>query len=140
MSTRRLPAIVVTFAVLCGVRTAAQTVPAARVNVLVAEDRRGQFARDLATLRTAARSGDPQTVRIAVRAFGRLERTDVIPDITPALRYPLPEVRSEAANALAQAARGWTTDGNSTANKAALGSQGITSLQGVLIGRLDNED
>ena len=63
--------------------------------------------RDLAVIRSGARSGDAQTVRVAVRALGRLERPALIADIMPALRHPLPEVRAEAANAIGQAAQGW---------------------------------
>jgi cyclophilin family peptidyl-prolyl cis-trans isomerase len=142
MRRRRLPAIVVAVAVLRGAAAPdAQTVPTARLNVLAAEDRRAQQPRDLATLRTAARSGDPQTARLAVRALGRLERTDVIPDITPALRHPLPEMRSEAANALAQAAQGWAAAGAATAGtKASAAVPAITPLQDTLIARLGDEE
>lgn len=43
---------------------------------------------------------------MAVRALGRLERPELIPDIVPSLRRAAPEVRAEAANAIAQAAEG----------------------------------
>ena len=68
-----------------------------RLAVLQAEDRRAQNAADLATLRSGARSGDPQTAQIALRALGRLERPALIADVLPGLRHPLPEVRAEAA-------------------------------------------
>jgi cyclophilin family peptidyl-prolyl cis-trans isomerase len=140
MRRRPLPAIVFAAAVLGGAVLNAQTVPAARVNVLAAENRRAQLPRDLATLRAAARSGDPQAARLAVRALGRLERTDVIPDITPALRHPLPEVRSEAANALAQAARGWASAAAMAAGtKMSSGAPAVEPLQGALIARLVDE-
>ena len=84
-------------------RVAAQS----RVAILQAEDRRAPTANDLAILRSGSRAEDPQTRRIAIRALGRLERPALIPDITPALKHPLPEVRAEAANAIAQAAQGW---------------------------------
>jgi hypothetical protein len=77
-----------------------------RVGVLQAEDRRAPTLQDLATLRAGARSGDPVTARVGLRALGRLERPALIPDITPGLRHALPEVRAEAANAIAQAAQG----------------------------------
>src|SRR5215510_13229022 len=83
-----------------------QAIPADRVKVLQADDRRAASAADLLTLRTAARGRDPQTARLALRALGRLERPALIPDITPGLRHTLPEIRAEAANAVAQAARG----------------------------------
>jgi cyclophilin family peptidyl-prolyl cis-trans isomerase/HEAT repeat protein len=79
---------------------------ATRLAVLHAEDRRAPTAQDLATIRAAARSGEAQTARMAVRALGRLERPSLIDSILPALRHRLAEVRAEAANALAQAAHG----------------------------------
>ena len=45
-----------------------------------------------------------------MRALGRLERPSLIADIVSALRHPLPEVRTEAANAIGQAAQGWKAD------------------------------
>jgi hypothetical protein len=94
-----------------GPRTAPQSLSsltAARLAILAAEDRRAPEARDLATIRAGVHSGDATTVRIAVRALGRLERPELITDILPSLRHPLPEIRAEAANAIAQAAQGWT--------------------------------
>lgn len=86
----------------------AQSSPAAaRLAVLQAEDRRAATAADLATLRSGAHSADGQTLRAAVRALGRLERPELISDITTSLRHPLPEVRLEAATAIGQAAQGW---------------------------------
>jgi cyclophilin family peptidyl-prolyl cis-trans isomerase/HEAT repeat protein len=78
-----------------------------RLAVLQAEDRRATSASDLAIIRSGARSADGQTARVAVRALGRLERPALVADIVPALRHPLPEVRTEAANAIGQAAQGW---------------------------------
>jgi cyclophilin family peptidyl-prolyl cis-trans isomerase len=99
------------FCVLCGfgILLSAQTT-AARLAVLQAEDRRAPTAHDLAIIQSGARSGDGQTVRVAVRALGRLERPSVISDIVPSLRHPLPEVRMEAAVAIGQAAQGWKGD------------------------------
>ena len=100
--------------VLCGCFPAgAQEAAAPRVTrlaVLQAEDRRAPTARDLAVIRSGLRSGDDQTARIAVRALGRLERPALIADLLPSLRSPLPEIRTEAANAVAQAAQGWKSD------------------------------
>ena len=90
---------------LCGLRVAAQS--SSRVAVLEAEDRRAATARDLTVLRSGARSRNEQIARLAVRALGRLERPALAADIVPALRHELPEVRSEAANAIGQAAQGW---------------------------------
>jgi cyclophilin family peptidyl-prolyl cis-trans isomerase/HEAT repeat protein len=104
---------------------------ATRVSVLQAEDRRAQTAQDLATIRAGARSGDAQTARISLRALGRLERPALIPDILAGLRHPLPEVRAEAANAVAQAAQGLTHGGAA--------SVPLASVQGSLITRLGVE-
>jgi cyclophilin family peptidyl-prolyl cis-trans isomerase len=78
--------------------------------VLQAEDRRAPTANDLAILRSAARSGDPQIARIGVRALGRLERPALIADIQVSLRHAEPDVRAEAATAIGQAAQGWKRD------------------------------
>ena len=93
-----------------GPRTATQSLSsltATRLAILAAEDRRAPDARDLATIRAGAHSEDAATLRIAVRALGRLERPELIADILPSLRHPLPEIRAESANAIAQAAQGW---------------------------------
>ncbi len=91
--------------------------------ILQAEDRRAATAADLATLRSGARSRDPRTARIAVRALGRLERPALIGDIMPLVRNLAPEVRAEAANAVGQAAQGWTKDPpDGSALDSALGS------------------
>ena len=114
-----------------------QPVPSARVAVLLAEDRRAPTAADLQTLRTGARSRDAQTARIAIRALGRLERPALIPDILPGLRHALPEIRSESANAVAQAARGWA---RADAAKAPAGALTLASVLSSLGARLDVED
>jgi len=99
---------------LCGCFPAgAQDAAAPRVTrlaILQAEDRRAPTARELAVIRSGLRSGDEQTSRIAVRALGRLERPALIADLVPSLRSALPEIRIEAANAIAQAAQGWRSD------------------------------
>ncbi len=88
----------------------AQSPVTTRLAVLQAEDRRAPTPRDLAVIRSGAHSSDAQTMRVAIRALGRLERPSLIPDITPALRNAFPEIRSEAANAIGQAAQGWKRD------------------------------
>jgi cyclophilin family peptidyl-prolyl cis-trans isomerase len=89
------------------ISTAGAPVPApSRLSILVAEDRRAPTAHDLATIRAGLRSRDLDTARVAVRAMGRLERPELISDILPLLKAPLPEIRAEAANAAAQAAHG----------------------------------
>ena len=49
-----------------------------RLAVLQAEDRRAPTPRDLAIIRSGLHGGDAQTVRVAVRALGRLERPALI--------------------------------------------------------------
>jgi peptidyl-prolyl cis-trans isomerase B (cyclophilin B) len=76
-----------------------------RVNILLAAYRGATTAADLAVIRAGVRSRDPQTARIAIRALGRLERPSAIADLAPSLKSPLPELRAEAADAIAQSAR-----------------------------------
>ena len=141
MRHRWPPVVAVLLAVSAlGATAFAQTVPAARVNVLVAEDRRAATPRELTIPRSAARGVDPQTARIAVRSLGRLERPDLIPDIVPALRHALPEVRSEAANAVAQAARGWGAVAPAAAGQKTTASISVASAQAALIARLGDEE
>jgi len=77
-----------------------------RLAVLQAEDRRAPTANDLAVIRAGAHSGDPQTMRLGIRALGRLQRPALVAEITPFLRHTLPEIRAEAATAIGQAAQG----------------------------------
>ena len=91
-------------------QVAAQSLAATRVNILQAEDRRAPTPNDVAIIRAGARSADPQTARIGLRALGRLERPALIPDIAPGLRHSAPENRAEAATAIGQAAQGWKRD------------------------------
>jgi len=98
--------------VLCGclvlpLSASAQNPTATRVAIQQAEDRRAPSAADLATIRAGSRSADAQTVRIAVRALGRLERPALIADIASVLVRSEPENRAEAATAIGQAAQGW---------------------------------
>ena len=87
-----------------------------RLAVLQAEDRRAPTANDLAVLRSGAHSGDPQTMRLGIRALGRLQRPSLVAEITPFLRHTLPEIRAEAATAIGQAAQG--SKGEPTASVA----------------------
>ena len=120
--SRALAVLVALVAVSSGSDAYAQA--SRRLAILLAEQRAAPTAGDLATIRAGMRSVDPDTVRAAVRAFGRLERPALIPEIVPALRSRWPEVRAEAANAIGQAARG-----------ASVGTAYAT-----LVGRLTVED
>ena len=103
-----------------------------RLAVLQAEDRRARTPRDLATIRSGLHGGDAQTVRVAVRALGRLERPALIADLVPSLRHALPEIRAEAANAIGQAAQGWKGD-------KAPGASAIDAVSSPLAARLKVE-
>jgi cyclophilin family peptidyl-prolyl cis-trans isomerase len=107
----RIPCLLGVLCLLCalGVLAAAQG-SSTGLAILQAEDRRAPAPRDLATLRSGARSGNQQTARLAVRALGRLERPALAADIVAALRHSLPEVRAEAATAIGQAVQGWKRD------------------------------
>ena len=117
----------------------------ARVAILVAEDRRAPTPRDLAVIRAGLHSPDAQTERIALRALGRLERPSLIPDIVPALKASLPEIRAEAANAIGQAAQGWKQQPalqsaavrSTSAARPRAGALTIETVTGTLIARLD---
>src|SRR5262249_37544432 len=85
----------------------AQTAPVTQIAIVEAEERGATSPRDLLTLRNGTHSNTIQTVRMAVRALGRTERPAQIADVAPLLRHMLPEIRSEAANAVAQAAQGF---------------------------------
>ena len=74
--------------------------------MLLAEDSRAQNEAELAPLRDGLRSRDPKVRRQAVRGIGRLERAELIPLLTPTLNDTDIDVRSEAANAMGQLARG----------------------------------
>ena len=111
----------------------AQSPIAGRVAILLAAYRGATTSSDLRIVRAGIRSRDPQTARIAIRAIGRLERPAAIADLAPALRSPLPEVRAEAADAIAQAARGL----NRTVSKHP--SLSAASVLSLLTMRLDVE-
>jgi cyclophilin family peptidyl-prolyl cis-trans isomerase len=109
-------------------------VPATRLAILQAEERRAATPADLLTLRSGIRSRDPQTAILAIRAVGRLERPPLVTDLIPALRFALPEVRAEAANAIGQAAQGWN------AAQRPFGTPDIGSMLATLIAHLDDEE
>jgi cyclophilin family peptidyl-prolyl cis-trans isomerase len=74
--------------------------------ILAVEDARAPFPDDVRALLAAAGSDPPEVQRAAVRALGRLERRDLIPELLLRLRARDPGVAQEAAVALALAMRG----------------------------------
>ena len=108
MSRQRWLVVVAGLATFATVDPQAQTIPAARVAILQAEARGAPDARDLATLRAGIRNRDSETARAAIRALGRLGRPGLVADIAVALRSSLPELRAEAAEAIAEALSGPT--------------------------------
>jgi cyclophilin family peptidyl-prolyl cis-trans isomerase/HEAT repeat protein len=67
-----------------------------------AEDARAATSADLEILLRALRSPDAETRVIALRATGRLQRSDLLDSLVPALGDSAEAVRIEAANAVAQ--------------------------------------
>ena len=110
-------------------------VTATPLTIAAAEDRRAPTPGDLALIRSGLRSAAAQTVRIAVRALGRLERPELIADLVPILKHSLPEIRAEAANAIGQAAQGWTHQPASAAPRTHLDTAVV-----ALTARLSVED
>lgn len=75
---------------------------AALQRLLVAEDARGKGAEGLTPLREGLKSDDSLLRRVAVRGIGRLQHSELARLLIPLLDDPLPAVRAEAANAVAQ--------------------------------------
>jgi cyclophilin family peptidyl-prolyl cis-trans isomerase len=89
-----------------GAAQASATVDTAALQrLLVAEDARGTGRDGLGPLLTALSSGDTLLRRLAVRGLGRVQRPELGRALLPSLRDPLPAVRAEAANAVAQSMR-----------------------------------
>jgi cyclophilin family peptidyl-prolyl cis-trans isomerase/HEAT repeat protein len=74
--------------------------------VLIAMPAAAQSADDISALRQNLTHADPKIRQQAVRDVGRLERPDLIPALTRPLADNNVNVRIEAANAIAQLARG----------------------------------
>ena len=83
--------------------TAADT--AALQRLLAAEDARGTGRDGLEPLLAALTGADTTLRRLAVRGLGRFQRPELGRLLLPALSDPLPSVRAEAANAVAQSLR-----------------------------------
>lgn len=118
----------VVFALSCAAASA-QPVPSARVAILQADERSAREPRDLATIRGGVRSADGETARAAIRGLARLHRPALVADILPALKAALPEVRAEAANAIA----------DSLCPPAVATSAAVDSASSSLKARLDVE-
>ncbi len=104
-------------AALLVVSTAAAQQPAARLQqLLVAEDTRGGIGgnQSIAVLLTGLASPDTLLRRVAVRAIGRLQRPEFDAQLIARLTDPVPAIRGEAANALAQSIRNVRATPNAT--------------------------
>jgi cyclophilin family peptidyl-prolyl cis-trans isomerase len=73
--------------------------------LLAAEDARGTGADGLEPLLAALSGGDTLLRRLAVRGLGRFQRPELGRRLLPLLADPVPAVRAEAANAVAQSLR-----------------------------------
>jgi cyclophilin family peptidyl-prolyl cis-trans isomerase/HEAT repeat protein len=85
------------------------------MRMLDAEDARGAGNEGLGPLFEGARSASPALRAIAVRGLGRMERAELADSIVRLLDDPDPDVRADAANALAQASRAGSPPGASAA-------------------------
>ena len=70
--------------------------------MLIAEDARGTGTTGIGPLLAGTRSTDISLRRVAIRALGRLQRPALVAELLPSLGDPVPSLRAEAANALAQ--------------------------------------
>lgn len=93
---------------LAGQSAPAPSAAALRHRMLVAEDARAVTPADLAPILEGLGYPDSRVAQIAVRALGRLERPEFIPQLRRALADSDSGVRAEAANALGQVAAGRT--------------------------------
>ncbi len=110
-----------------------------RYALLVVEDARPVTRAEAGPLVRALGHPSPSVVRQAVRALGRLERTEFVPDIITVLGDRDAGVRTEAANALAQAAAGDTAATATSALLARLDLERDPAVRGALceaLGRL----
>jgi peptidyl-prolyl cis-trans isomerase B (cyclophilin B) len=110
-----------------------------RLNVLLAEERRAPTANDVATIRAGMRSVDTDTALLSIRALGRLERTALIPDLAAGLRFDLPELRAEAASAIAASFGRPAAPGDAATSAATASRATVLSAMNMLAGRIDAE-
>ncbi len=85
--------------------------------MLAAEDARGTGPEGLTPLLNGLAADDASVRVVAVRALGRLERSDLVSDILPLTFDDAPTVRGAAINALGQAV--WGVDGEEVAGMLA---------------------
>ena len=79
--------------------------PVVLQRLLVAEDARGTGREGLEPLLTALGGSDTLMRRLAVRGLGRFQQPELGRRLLPLLADPVPAVRAEAANAVAQSLR-----------------------------------
>jgi len=108
---------------------------AALQRLLMAEDARGTGPDGLAPLLDALRGGDTLLRRLAVRGLGRFQRPELGRVLLPSLHDPVPAVRAEAANAIAQSLR-QVKRGDAAADSTKLGTR---EAAGELAGDLAHE-
>jgi cyclophilin family peptidyl-prolyl cis-trans isomerase len=95
--------------------------------LLVAEDARATGAEGLDPLLTALSGGDTLLRRLAVRGLGRLQRPELGRRLLPSVADPVPAVRAEAANAVAQSLRRLRRSAADTGG-AALGTREASAI------------
>ncbi|MGN6391372.1 MAG: peptidylprolyl isomerase [Gemmatimonadales bacterium] len=91
--------------------------------LLVAEDARGTGPDSIAPLTDALHGSDTLLRRLAVRGLGRLQRPEVGRTLLASLDDPIPAIRAEAANAIAQSLRRVRRGDPPPADGAALGTR-----------------
>jgi cyclophilin family peptidyl-prolyl cis-trans isomerase len=91
---------------------------AALQRLLAAEDSRGTGPDGLTPLLDAVSSPDTLLRRVAVRGLGRIQRPALGKLLVPLLDDPVPAVRAEAANAIAQSMRRVPRAGSTEADSA----------------------
>jgi cyclophilin family peptidyl-prolyl cis-trans isomerase/HEAT repeat protein len=106
MWNQRAALTCVTLVVGLSVPAAQESVLPLNAAIIAAEDARGTGPDGLEPILAALGHPRAEPQRLAVRALGRLERPDLLPEIVPLLSAESPLVRAEAANALAQSVQG----------------------------------
>ena len=111
---------------------------AALQRLLAAEDSRGTGADGLTPLLRAVSSSDTLLRRVAVRGLGRMQRPALGKLLLPLLDDPVPAVRAEAANAIAQSMRRVPRAGSAEADSAGFPtSAAAKALAGALAKEAD---